>query len=75
MNAPRPALFASGLLALSLAGTLLGGCVVRSEPARPRTVVVHDHPPPARTVIVRERPPPRETVIIRDRDRRPPRRY
>lgn len=66
---------ASGILGITLGGALLGGCVVRTQPARSRTVVVHDRPPPppARTVIVRERPPPADTIIIRDR-RPPPRR-
>jgi hypothetical protein len=65
---------ASGILGITLGGALLGGCVVRTQPARTRTVVVHERPPPpARTVIVRERPPPADTIIIRDR-RPPPRR-
>jgi hypothetical protein len=66
----------AGLSLLALAGTLLGGCVVRTQPERTRTVVVHDdRPPPARTVIVHDRrPPPAQTVIIQDR-RPPPRRY
>lgn len=78
MAKPRLTLLpTAGLSLLMLAGTLLGGCVVRTQPERTRTVVVHDdRPPPPRTVIVRDRrPPPAQTVIIHDHDRRPPRRY
>ena len=50
----------AGLSALALAGALLGGCVVRTQPTRTRTVVVHERPPPTETVIIHDRrPPPR----------------